>query len=180
MRCNLVPKERRTVWYDRLLTAYAASCMVFAVFLLSGMAAAGTVFHYWALQEQQRFTAHSFPVQQQIRRQNEREQRMRRLMEDMKKQQAGRIHYAALLVMLADTKPAAVTVSRLAVQQDHIIVSGYSQETNAERQWQEAVRRQPFVKAVRISQKKKKAETEPAFQMEVEWRDEKSLESSQS
>ncbi len=172
MKYNLMPpdiRENNTSYLvipEKLFFSAACLCVSVAAVI------AGTVFYAWTRQEKEQYALRGYPVQQQIIRQNAWERRLRGAEERGRESDKQRIHWAQVLVCLADTKPEHLMVETLSVRKNIVVITGQVAVVGAERNWLEILRRQEGIKSVSMSmgnmRKTEKERNLPSFKMEVE------------
>ncbi len=181
MKYNLIPKERRKNMFALPPRGYAVGAAVLTAACILSLAA-GTLLQNWADTERMRFMTQSLPLQQRVTKENAIEKKLKQRTDEMTAQEKKRIHWAAVLVMLARTKPEELDVERLEVRQNRFIV--YGRETAGQtslQTWQDKLRRESLVKRVFASrQKERTAGDLPVFQVEVELAHEETMDTSVS
>lgn len=169
MKYNLIPKERQKRVYTLPQRGYAVGAAILGVACVLSWTIS-ILLQDWADTEQTRFMTHSLPRQQRILKENAAEKKLKQRADEIAAQEKKRTHWAAVLVMLARTKPETLDIERLEVRQHRFIVYGSeTTEPAALQKWQDRLRRESMVQRVFASQKReRKAGEIPAFQVEVE------------
>lgn len=179
MKYNLIPKERQKSLYALpqrgyifLLLVLSVSCVLIVI--------VGMVLRSWAHAEEIRFMTQSLPIQQQVITANAVERKLKKRIDEIAIQEKNKIHWPAVLVMLAVTKPAELDIERLEVRQRRFIIFGNEEVSQgAVRKWQDKLQQESMVKQVIASQKKNIGTSRSSFQIEVELeREENALEKS--
>lgn len=168
MKYNLIPKERqKNIYalpqrgYVLFLCILVVSCTLFTI--------AGIVLRSWAHTEEMRFMTESLPIQQQVTKANAVEKKLKQRVDEIAVLEKNRIHWPAVLVMLAVTKPAELDVERLEVRQRRVIIYGTEDAGHGDvRKWQDKLQQERMIKQALASQKKSTGNGRPAFQIEVE------------
>lgn len=166
MKCNLIPPERRpayglsaTVW-----TGMSVVCMAIAVAAL----AASLFLQYVATEEKNYYMSVSLPIQQRIREQNNVEKQLRQRREAIAKREKETTHWAPILVALASTKPAAVEVASLSMQQGRLRIIGACAEQQHLKNWEDVLRQESYIKSVQRGYKKLGNADISSFHLELE------------
>lgn len=169
MKYNLIPKERQKRVYTLPQRGYAVGAAILGVACVLSWTIS-ILLQQGADTEQTRFMTQSLPRQQRILKENAAEKKLKQRADEIAAQEKKRTHWAAVLVMLARTKPETLDIERLEVRQHRFIVYGSeTTEPAALQKWQDRLRRESMVQRVFASQKReRKAGEIPAFQVEVE------------
>lgn len=167
MKYNIIPKERQRHVYAMPLRGYTVSAIILGIACILVLAA-GIQLHHWAQEEQRQFMTQSLPIQQQVKMENARENALKQRADKAAAQEKKRVHWPAVLVMLAMTKPEEIAVEKLEVRQYRLIIQGREATGGYAAKWQNRLQQQELVKQAWASRKRGAAGELPVFQIEVE------------
>lgn len=168
MKYDLMPKAIRQEQRQRYIKQwFRPFCMIFLVLTVAA-AGGGSWLQSRAEEEKIYYTDQVYPYVRQIQKQNQNETLMKKHVEAMETAEKKCIHWAAVLVCLADTKPQEGLVQTLSVKDSHVTIEGQAPSKEFMRTWQEKLRHQPSIAAVSMGKTTEKSKDSHAFRLDLE------------
>ena len=172
LRRLLLVQEKQGLELNLLPPAYQRESVLWlrpAAWLLTGsillLAGAGLFCQYQLGQAKQVYTDQVYPREEKLKVYNERQQAWQQAAAKLEKQKP--IPWTALLVALAETKPAGVQADQVRKDGDKVVLQGQAPADTGPRQWQKALQQQKMAKSVNLGKLQRQKEGGVAFSLEV-------------
>lgn len=158
MKCNLVPPEmqrqRKEVQKQRLIMP--GVWILVSVIIISGGLA---VWCFTTTQAAKQYmTDFVYPVSQEIQQHNAAEKEAKQYQKALMEASKQGIHWSAVLVMLADTKPARIEIFSLSGSDGSITITAQSQRMEEARAWQQLLKRKEGIANVQLKTMKQSSD----------------------
>lgn len=156
MKCNLIPpaftSQRRETFQQRILL------LAIAVFG-TGVLCTGSAAFWWYLETcavKSYVTDLVYTTNKKLKQHNQEERQANTLYEQIRAAQEKNTHWPGLLVVLADTKPAGITVQEVRGTGKSSIITAQTSTLDEAKAWQQALRHQGMIEKVQLRTVKQK------------------------